>query len=88
MGGRAIPTRAGRQCPKQINFRKEFDVVARAHWAGFHKVLARIAGKTSAHENIHHIMHKRLGLSPAEAREARKGTGQVRVAAVVVGLAR
>lgn len=62
MFGAAIPTRAGTEDGQKIDLGKERQRVARSDGAGFHKVLARVAGKTGAHKDVEHIMHHPLHL--------------------------
>lgn len=73
--GAAIPTRAGAECAQKVNLRQEVDVIAGADGRGFHKVLARVAGKPGAHEDVEDIVHMRLCCGQRQPGVVGQGTG-------------
>lgn len=63
-----IPARASREGAEQVDFCQKINVIAGANGAGFHEILARVAGEACAHEDIEHVMDMRLGLREGEPR--------------------
>ena len=84
MLGPAITTRTGAERAQQINFREEFQIVAGAHGAGFHEILACIACEPGAHEDIQHVVNKGLNLGARHIEMICKRAGQIGVATVVI----
>ena len=80
----AIAARTGRERAEKVDFRYEINMIAGAHRALFHEILARVAGEAGAHEDVEHVMHKRLGLVGGEAGFSDEGAGQVGMAAVMI----
>lgn len=60
MLGAAVSAGAGGQGAEQVDLGKEFEEVARPHRCRLHEILAGIAGETRAHEDVQHIVHRRL----------------------------
>ena len=84
MFGGAIPPRTGAERAEQIDLGEKLKVVAGAHGAGLHEILAGVAGKAGAHKDVQHVMHERLCLGIGDALMIRQGPDQVGVAAMVV----
>ena len=88
MNSTTIATRAYAQRSQEINFGEEFKPVTRANGACFHKVLACVAGKPCAHEDIEDIMDVRLCLRARDTKVIGQSAGEVGMTAVVVLAAR
>ena len=80
----AIAAGAGRQCTQQVDLGETFEIVTGAHRAGLHEILMGVMGETRAHEDVEDIMHMGLGLMQRQAGLGGQGTGQVRMAAMVI----
>ena len=59
---RTIAPRTGAERTKQVDLGKKLEVITGPHRAGFHEVLARVAGKAGAHKDVQHIMYVRFCL--------------------------
>ena len=84
----AIPARAGRQPAKKINLGKKFQMVAGAHRAGLHEILAGVARKAGTHEHIQNVMHHALDIANRQPGLRRKGTRQIGMATMMIMPAR
>ena len=58
--GATVAAGTGRERNQQINLGEKFDEIAGSNGACFHKVLMRVAGITSAHEYVHHVVYVKL----------------------------
>ncbi|MNL73203.1 hypothetical protein D3C87_1986370 [compost metagenome] len=63
MAGAAIAAGASGERADEINFREEFQIVARPHRACLHEILMRIAGETRAHKDVQNIVYMRFRLA-------------------------
>ena len=75
---------AGGERAEQVGLREEFEEVTGADWALFHKVLACLAVKARAHEDVQYIVDNGFDLLSRFAGVANETVCEVRVAAVVV----
>ena len=80
----AVPPGAGRQRAEQVDLSVELDEVARSYGTRFHEVLVRPAQETCTHEHVQHVVDERLRVVERDVERCMQGTGQIRMAAVML----